>query len=246
MLPHFAYSAVGSILGIFIAQEKPPDKKKFLSWGYGIAGFTMAFGAFWLFVVEKIPEDPFMLVDFHVHPTWFVFVTIGMLLIVVLSLMASMEFSRKINWKRRLRISRFSRRAGFLCLSVYSFASIQAVLRVALWGITQLFGWTDPGFRTTGGLSIGWTFFLITLEMGIWFFILWIWEKGRYLFSAEWLFALILKRPSQRKQKDKPKILGDFLDVKGRLIEVTPAHWVEPIIIADQEQLQKEMGTPSI
>ena len=246
LLPHFAYSAVGSILGIFIAQEKPPDKKKFLSWGYGIAGFTMAFGAFWLFVVEKIPEDPFMLVDFHVHPTWFVFVTIGMLLIVVLSLMASMEFSRKVNWERRLRISRFSRRAGFLCLSVYSFASIQAVLRVFLSWITQLFGWTDPGFRTTGGLNIGWTFFLIALEMGLWFFILWIWEKGRYLFSAEWLFALILKRPYQRKQKDKPKILGDFLDVKGRLIEVTPVHWVEPMTIADQEQLQKEIGAPSI
>jgi len=126
LLPNFAYSAVGSILGIYLSQEKKPKKEKFLLWGYGLAGATIVFGVFWLFVVEGIPDDPFMLVDFHVHPTWFVWVTIGMLLFVVIGLMHGHEYSEKINWEKRLKWSRFSRRVGFLSLSVYSFASSSA------------------------------------------------------------------------------------------------------------------------
>ncbi len=245
LFPHYAYSAVGSILGIFISQEKP-NKKKFLSWGYGLAGFCMVFSAFWLFIVEKIPEDPFSLVDFHIHPTWFVFVTIGMLLILILSFMAGLEFKNKINWDRRLRLSKFGRRAGFLSLSVYSFASIQALLRVALWGITQLFGWSYPGFRTSFGLSVGWTFLLILLEMGLWFFILWIWEKVYYVGSLEWLFALVLKTPFQRKQEVKKLIFGDFLNVRGRLIEPTPIHWITPETAIETTLIDDEIDTQFI
>ncbi|MHA1200027.1 MAG: hypothetical protein ACTSQF_11920 [Candidatus Heimdallarchaeaceae archaeon] len=224
LLPHFAYSAVGSILGIWISQDKKPDKKKFLSWGYGIAGGSIAFGAFWLFVVQKIPEDPFMLVDFHVHPTWFMFVTIGMLLFVVLGLMHGHEFSRKVNWKKRLKWSRFSRRVGFLSLSVYSFAAIQSVWRVIYGAIFPL-----QGFRTAFGLNLGFYVLLILTEFIFWFGFLWLWEKWNFNLSGEWLFAFILKRPAQRKKKDKPKLFGDFLDVKGRVKEVTPVHWVDPL-----------------
>ena len=234
LFPHFAYSIVGAIIGIYISQDRKPDKKKFLSWGYGIAGGSIVFGVIWLFAVSKIPEDPFMLVDFHVHPTWFVFVSIGMLLFVVLGLMHGHEFNRRIKWEKRLKWSRFSRRVGFLSLSVYSFASIQAVLRVILGSI-----FPKQGFRTAFGLNLGWTIFLMALEISIWYVILWLWEKWNYNLSLEWLFALILKRPYQRKQKDKPKLLGDFLDVKGRVIEVTPAYWVEPLQIIAKEDMGK-------
>ncbi len=237
LLPHFGYSAVGSILGIWISQDKKPDKKKFLSWGYGIAGGSIAFGAFWLFVVSKIPEDPFDLVIFHVHPTWFMFVTIGMLLFVILGLMHGHEFSRKVNWAKRLKWSRFSRRVGFLSLSVYSFASIQAVWRV-------IYGYIFPnqGFRTPFeevGLNLGFYFLLIFTEFVFWFGFLWLWEKWHFNLSGEWLFALILKRPYQRKTKNKPKLFGDFLDVKGRVIDVTPVHWVDPLQIVEKEEIGK-------
>ncbi len=238
LLPHFAYSAVGSILGIYISQDKKPDKKKFLSWGYGLAGGSIAFGAFWLFAVSKIPEDPFMLVDFHIHPTWFVFVTIGMLLFVILGLLHGHEFSRKVNWKRRLKWSRFSRRVGFLSLSVYSFASIQAVFRVIYGSI-----FPNQGFRTAFGLNLGFTILLIATEFVFWFGILWLWEKWHFNLSGEWLFALILKRPSQRKQENKPKLFGDFLDVKGRVIEVTPIHWVDPLLTEEREEIGKIRAT---
>ena len=243
LMPHYAYSATGAILGIFISQEKL-DKKKFLSWGFVIAGFLMVFSIFWLFVVNKIPEDPFTLVDFHIHPTWFVFLTTGMLLMVVLGLMAGFEFNRKINWEKRLKLSRFSRRAGFLSLSVYSFASIQAFLRIGLWAIVQLFNWTDPGFRTPFGLSIGWTFFLMMLELGLWFLILWLWEKVNYIGSLEWYFAIILKGPFLRKQGKKLNLFGDFIDVKGRLINPTPKSWVKPSS-KDTPDISDEIEIPS-
>jgi len=234
LFPHFAYSIVGVIIGIYISQEKKPDKKKFLTWGYSIAGGSIVFGVFWLFVVSKIPADPFNLVDFHVHPTWFVFVTIGMLLFVVLGLMHGHEFNRKIDWQRRLKISRFSRRVGFLSLSVYSFASIQAV-----WRVIYGFIFPNQGFRTAFGLNLGFVALLMSTEIVFWFFFLWLWEKWNFNLSLEWLFALILKRPYQRKKPDKPKLLGDFLDVKGRVIDVTPIYWVEPLQIAEKKDIGK-------
>ncbi|MFW9923977.1 MAG: hypothetical protein ACFFDW_11895 [Candidatus Thorarchaeota archaeon] len=225
LLPHFAYSAVGSILGIFMSQEKI-EKKKFLSWGFGIAGFCIAFAAFWLFVVSGIPEDPVALADFHIHPTWFVFFSTGIMLIVILSLMASLEFNRKVNWEKRLKLSRWSRRAGYLSLTVYSLASIQAVLRVTFSSIFNLFGWNDPGFRISFGLPTYWTFILIVIEQGLWVLILWLWEKGKYIGSIDWFFALILKGPS--KKGEARKIFGDLLDVKGKLICPTPISFVIP------------------
>jgi hypothetical protein len=223
LMPHFGYSVVGSILGIYISQDKKPKKEKFLIWGYSLAGASMVFGVIWLFAVDKIPANPFDLVIFHAHPTWFVFVTIGMLLFVVIGLFHGHEYNAKVNWERRLKWSRFSRRVGFLSLSVYSFASIQAVLRVILHYI-----FPNQGFRTLWGLNTGFTFFLMAIEIALWFGILWLWEKWNFNLSLEWLFALILKRPYQMKMKDKPKLFGDFLDVDGRVINVTPEHWVEP------------------
>ncbi|OLS30704.1 MAG: hypothetical protein HeimAB125_18370 [Candidatus Heimdallarchaeota archaeon AB_125] len=222
LMPHFGYSAAGSILGIFLSQEKKPKKDKFLIWGYSLAGASIVFGVIWLFAVEGIPSDPFMLVDFHAHPTWFVFVTIGMLMCLVIGLLHGHEYNEKVNWERRLKWSRFSRRVGFLSLSVYSFASLQAVLRVTLHYI-----FPNQGFRISHGLTTGMTFFLMFIEVCIWFGIMWLWEKWNFNLSLEWLFALILKRPSQLKMKDKPKLFGDFLNVKGRVINVTPEHWVE-------------------
>ncbi|MCG3259012.1 MAG: hypothetical protein H7644_04660 [Candidatus Heimdallarchaeota archaeon] len=234
LMPHFGYSAVGSILGIYLSQEKKPKKEKFLLWGYGLAGASIVFGVIWLFGVEKIPSDPFQLVIFHAHPTWFVFVTIGMLMFLVIGLMHRHEYNEGVNWEKRLKWSRFSRRVGFLSLSVYSFASLQAVLRVILHFI-----FPNQGFRTMWGLSTGMTFLLIGIEISVWFGIMWLWEKWNFNLSLEWLFALILKRPSQRKLKDKPKLFGDFLDVKGRVINVTPEHWVEKTTEMSANKIEK-------
>jgi hypothetical protein len=233
LMPHYAYSATGCILGVFISQDKRPDKKKFLSWGYGIASFCILFSVFWLFVVTGLPDDPVELVDFHIHPTYFVFLTIGMLLIVVLSVMASLEFNASVNWDQRLKLSRWSRRAGVLSLSVYSLGSLQAFLRMGFWGIFQLFNWNDPGFRVGLGLPLGWTVLLIILEQAFWFLLLWLWEKGRYIGSLDWIFAVVLKGPFMKKGLFRQKVFGDLIDVEGKIINPTPISWVIPITSPD-------------
>ncbi len=197
----------------------------------------MIFSVFWLFVVEKIPEDPFSLVTFHVHPTWFTFLTIGMLLMVVLGFLARHEFNAKVDWEKRLKRSRFSRRVGVFSLTVYSLASIQAVLRVLLYYIFQIFSY-DPGFRTSFGLNLGWTLFLIALEILMWFGITWVWEKGHFIGSIDWLFALVLKAPFQAKKQNRRAIFGDFMDVQGKVSEPTPISWVE--LTNDIETTEKE------
>ncbi|NHJ87878.1 MAG: hypothetical protein FK734_20615 [Asgard group archaeon] len=231
LMPHYAYSVTGTIIGIFISQEKPPNKKKFLGWGYGIAGLSILFGVTWFLAVDKaltlsVDEIVSLAADFHVHPTWYVFVTIGLLTIVTLSVFAGIEFNKKLNVERYMKISRVSRRAGFMSLTVYSLASIQAFLRMAMWGIFKLFNSPNANmFRTNLGLPTGWEFFMLGLELGLWIFILWIWEKGRYIGSIDWLFALILKGPSKMK-KDKRWIIKDPLDTEGKLINPIPVRWV--------------------
>ncbi|NHJ39422.1 MAG: hypothetical protein FK731_05260 [Asgard group archaeon] len=233
LMPHYAYSAAGAIIGVFISQKEKVDKKKFLGWGYGIAGFCILFGIFWFIVVNKaftLSTDEIikLTADFHIHPTWYVFVTMGLLLIVVVSLFASIEFNRKLNVKRRLRISRLSRRAGVMSLSVYSLASIQVFLRFGMWGIFKAFGSSKADlFRTNLALPTGWVVFMWILELSLWFFILWIWEKGRYIGSPDWLFGVILKGPSKMKQ-EKHWAFKDPLDIQGKLIEPEVVQWVTP------------------
>ncbi|MBN1330267.1 MAG: hypothetical protein JXA54_12405 [Candidatus Heimdallarchaeota archaeon] len=232
LMPHFAYSVVGSIIGIYISQEHKPNKRKFLSWGYSIAGLNIIFGVFWFLVIDKaltLPTDELinMTANFHVHPTWYVFVTIGLLLIVVLTVFAAIEFNRKLNVQRHLRISRLSRRAGVMSLTVYSLASIQAFLRVGMWGIFKLFGSPKADmFRSSFGLPSHWVFFMLAVELGLWFLILWLWEKVRFIGSVDWLLVAILKAPTKMK-KDRKWLLNDPLDIQGKLIDPIPIRWVE-------------------
>jgi uncharacterized membrane protein YeiB len=251
LMPHYGYSATGAIIGIFISGKEKINKKKFLGWGYGIAGFSIIFGVFWFLVINKaltLPTDDIikLTADFHIHPTWYVFVTIGFLLIVVLSLFASIEFNRKLNVKRRLRISRLSRRAGVMSLSVYSLASIQVFLRVGMWGIFRAFGSTKADmFRTNLGLPTGWVVFMWILELGLWFFILWIWEKGRYIGSPDWLFAVILKGPTKMKE-EKHWAFKDPLDIKNKIIEPEIVQWVTPIADIEEDIIDDSFELPSL
>ena len=239
LFSHYAYSAVGSILGIFMVYRKP-EKKKFLAWGYGLSGASIAFSMISLFAIEGFPyEDPFSFVHFHVHPTWFVFLTIGMLMIVVLSVMASLEFKENINWKHRLMISRHSRRVGVLSLTVYSLASVQSLLRVLLGTI-----FPGAGFRTNFGLNIWWILLLIALEVGVWIFIMWIWEKGRYIGSIDWLFTIILKGVKTKKHPEREPIFGDLLGVKNKIIRPNPVSWVEPVEPKDDENISNTEEIP--
>lgn len=250
LMPHYAYSAAGAVIGIFISQKDKIEKKKFLGWGYGIAGFSILFGGFWFLVVDKaltLPTDEIikLTADFHIHPTWYVFVTMGLLLIVVMSLFASIEFNRKLNVKRRLRISRLSRRAGVMSLSVYSLASIQAFLRMGMWGIFRAFGSSNAYiFRTNLEMPTGWVVFMWILELGLWFFILWIWEKGRYIGSPDWLFAVILKGPSKMKE-EKYWAFKDPLNIKGKIIEPEVVQWITPITDLDVDATDDTIELPS-
>jgi hypothetical protein len=254
LMPHYAYSAAGAVIGIFISQKEKINKKKFLGWGYGIAGGSILFGVIWFLGVDRalsLSTDDIinLTANFHIHPTWYVFATLGLLLIVVMSVFAGHEFNKKLNIKRRLYVSRFSRRAGFLSLSVYSLAVIQQFMRVAMWGITRALGYADADLlRTNLYMPTAWVVFFMALEIAVWFFILWIWEKGRYIGSPDWLFAAVLKAPNQMK-KDKKWLFKDPLDVQGKVIDVEPVMWVEleaeePLMVTEETEPEITIDEP--
>ncbi|NHJ48660.1 MAG: hypothetical protein FK733_12825 [Asgard group archaeon] len=245
LMPHYAYSAAGAIVGIFLSRNDKISKKKFLGWGFGIAGFCLLFGGFWFLVVDKAltlstGEIINLTANFHIHPTWYVFATLGLLLIFVMSVFAIIQFCLKYIKRFTLIITRFSRRAGFLSLSVYSLAFIQQFLRVAMWAIIKPFNLEKAEwFRTNLGMPTRWVVFMMVLEIAVWLFILWIWEKGRYIGSPDWLFAAVLKAPSKMKE-DKKWLFKDPLDVQSKLMNVDPFIWPEPKIMPEELLFEDE------
>ncbi|MHA1367046.1 MAG: hypothetical protein ACTSP5_11630 [Candidatus Heimdallarchaeota archaeon] len=111
---------------------------------------------------------------------------------------------------------------------------------------------TGITFRQSHSLSTGWEFFMLALELGLWFLILWLWEKGRYIGSIDWLFAAVLKAPGKMKE-DKKWLIKDPLDVEGKVIKPEPVLWFardeEPDIPEKEEstetQIETETGTPT-
>ncbi len=205
LLPNLAYSCSGAIIGIVLANPNM-NRKRFLKWGYIIGGINVLFSAFWLFIIEGIPANPFELVDFHVHPTYFVFLSIGLQLIVIISFLRHFELNPNLVGEKKekfLKSYQFSRRIGAFSLSVYSLASIQIFLRFGLWGIFTLLSLDNADmFRTSLGLPTGWTFILILLEIGMWRLILWGWAKINFVGSLDWLFRLLLNTSKKRTKTE--------------------------------------------
>ena len=83
--------------------------------------------------------------------------------------------------------------------------------------------------------------------MAMWFGILWLWEKGRFLYTVDWLFAMILKVPFMQKEKVRKYFIGDFLDVEGKVIAPTPIVWLPSNSKTDDdESLNLTLKTESV
>jgi hypothetical protein len=218
LFPMLAYSFAGVVFGLLLTRKTIP--KTFLRNSSLLGVGLIILGVFWLTVVQGIPENIGELIDFQNHPTWFMFLAIGMQLLVLLLIMRIFEFNPKINLERTLKWSKFGRRWGITALTVYSFLALQYLIRALMGVIFSQFNWLQDN-----QLPFGWTVLLIIVVLSIWGIILRLWEKTKFKYALEWFFTKLAK-------KNKPgKVINqeDILDVQGVLHNPEPILFVKPL-----------------
>jgi hypothetical protein len=205
---------------------RPIIPKTFTRNTYLVSLGLVVLGVVWLLFVDGIPSNISEIINFQFHPTWYLFLAIGLQLIFVTFIMRKIEFNPKVNLDKVLKRTYLGRRWGVTALTVYSFLAIEYVIRAIMGLIVPAYDWLQP--RT---LPFGWTLILIAVTIIVWMLILWAWEKAKFKYSLEWIFTKIGK-------KNKPgKIINtsDLLDVAGVLQNPEVILFVRPI----NEQKQK-------
>ena len=130
LFPMLGYSFAGVVFGLLLTRPKIP--KTFLRNTAFFSIFLILLGAFWLLVVQGIPEDIGELIDFRFHPIWYVLIAIGMQMIFISLIMRLIEFNPNVNLDVVMKITRMGRRWGITALTIYSFLSIQYIVRLIM------------------------------------------------------------------------------------------------------------------
>jgi hypothetical protein len=177
LFPYFGVYCLGSILGILLSQPHLP-KKKTLLFGYG-TGFGFILGGLLVLVFKEhsvIPEA------FMIPPLWLLIIFTGMQIIIFFLLLHYFEFSAKI--LHRARYTRNIRRAGMLCLTIYTFQIFDIIPR---WILTQL---TNYDFITRFQVSAELAILCGGVTVIFWILVLKVWGLLRNYFTMDWVFHL--------------------------------------------------------
>ncbi len=210
LIPHMAYFLFGAIIGLIFALKI--DRKKLLLWGLISGFFLMVVGVIWLIFWTPVFE-----LDFQIHPTWFIFLSLGMQFIGILLFMWMVEFNKKVKLKKYIRRTRHIRRWGVLALTAYCLLWIQYPIR---WVFSKIF--TSYDFINTNQLPFGMMMILLVVDASIVALILYAWQQIKFIGTIEWLMVWSVKRKKKGNR-------GDALNIEGTLINPEPILWVHPI-----------------
>ena len=217
LIPHMAYFLFGGIIGLIFTRKI--KKNKLLLWGL-ISGFLlMVLGIVWLIFVQTPDLDHIEeLIGFAIHPTWFIFLSLGMQLIGILLFMWMVEFNRRIRLDWYVRRTRHVRRWGVMALTSYCMLWIQYPIR-------KLFSliFTSYNFIDVNQLPFGMMVLLLVTDASFIALILYAWQQIKYIGTMEWLMMWFVKRKKKKGRK------GDALNIEGTLIHPEPVLWIHPI-----------------
>jgi hypothetical protein len=218
-LTALGYTFAGCVIGILLG-AKSVSKNVYRGGLLGgllifLIGAVMAF----LKIMETLNSGGNLvaLLDVHVHPTWFQLTMMGLQIIVLFVCLRFIEFNPRVNIERAKKYTLYLRRWGVLALTIYSFSVLQYFIRWILDPFTSL------SLVKHGGADSLWLVIIIVVDLIFWTLVIWLWGKGKFIGSLEWLMLLAAKRGKQYDRKDP-------LNVKGTLFEV------EPVIFVEQKQ----------
>ena len=218
LFPMLGYTFTGVVLGLVLTKPQLPAK---LTLKVYLIGFALTiFGIVYLVFIQGIPANVGDIIDFQLHPTWYIFFAIGLQLVVIAFVLRRIEFNPKVNLERTVKATKLARLWGITALTIYSFLLIQWIIR---WIMGLIF--TQYDWLADNALPFGYTVLLIVVDLTVWSLIMVAWEKSKFKYSLEWIFTKIGK-------KNKPgKVLkeGDILNVEGVYHHPEPIMFVKPL-----------------
>jgi hypothetical protein len=217
LFPMLGYTFAGVVLGLLLT--RPVIPKTFLRNTALFCLGLIVLGVIWLLFIDGIPSDIGRLINFQFHPTWYMFLAIGMQTLVLLILLRLIEFNPNVNLERALKWTKMGRRWGVTALTVYSFFALQYLVRFFLGLIFTQYDWLQ-----NNTLPFAWTVGLIIIMITVWNVLLKLWEHAKFKYSLEWLLTKLGKRNKPGKKINQV----DVLDVEGVLHHPEPILFVQP------------------
>ncbi|MGA1866492.1 MAG: hypothetical protein ACMUFK_03380 [Thermoplasmatota archaeon] len=190
LFPFLSIAFIGSIIGIYLTQEKQPSG--FCTRGIKTGITFLALGILGIFLVWELHFDswtnftrnPFDIMKLGIWLPVILFTTGGQIIVLFL-LLRLVEF-REASYRFAER-TKILRRFGAVSLTIYTFQYIDAFPRFLLTLI--------PGVEVFGDRDGMITSIIVTIiVLGFWNVLLMLWSKVRFIGSAEWLFSVILSR----------------------------------------------------
>ncbi len=209
IFPMLAYSLIGGVIGVYLSQESLSSNFPRRLTGFGaliLLGGIIDFAIHLLFV-PGFEFDPF----FHVHPSWYVLIAIGIQVMLVALTFRLIEFNPRLTVEQMKKRTLYLRRWSFVALTVYSLQILEYIPRAIL---AEIFPASNLDLWTRTPLQYVLLFMLLNWAM--WELILRLNDRVANKWSLEYPLLLIAKRGN------KIKNAADPLNLQGNLYDVEP------------------------
>jgi len=202
IFPFLAVSYLGSIIGIFLSQEKPSIK--FILHGMiysGIAVIVGLAGTGYMIVTGSQDIGVFLGNTWNIPRLdcwfWWFLVLTGSQVFSTLLILRVIEFRGKaVPFAKK---TTYFRRFGLIAFTVYNYQFIDFIPRFLF---TKLTGIDAMYSRVNGNVSL-------ILMAGIfltWAIVMWLWEKVNFIGGMEWMISVLAKLILPKKRKSKRNI----------------------------------------
>ena len=185
LFPFLAVLFVGNIIGLYLAEDKPPKHLPRIGTIVGLLCFVA--GIILGIVLEAkfkswLPlNNPERLDRIPIWQPWFLFGLGGQIIVVMVML-------RFIEYRGRSSIfakrTKYFRRFGIIPFTIYTFQWFELLPRYLVGLILNV---DLLGARVNGYIAFG----TVILNLSMWVLIFFIWEKLRYIGSLEWILGQI-------------------------------------------------------
>jgi hypothetical protein len=182
ILPYVGFGFIGAAFGMFAAEGWRSMRKR---WATLIGALWFIGGVVMMFL---LPET---MLKRSIDWTWFAIMALqlGLFILILLGAQLLADAPKREGVLRKWTTA--LRRFGVIPLTVFF---IETPLRESY---AHLWNWLWPGWNNTMGITL---LFAATVAL-LWFLIVWIWEKVKYVGSIEWLLVWVYRKLKLITQK---------------------------------------------
>ncbi len=182
LFPYLSVTSLGCIIGIILSQDGWSNKDK-LTKIFLLGTICIIVGLLiWIFINGSEPIETFM-----IAPLWFLILNSGLQTFLIAIFLYFFDYTKNIQKRaKRIKNSRFIRRAGLVSLTLFSTQFLDIIPRFLLTKITGI------DFLNLGNLTTLYqSFLLLGIVILYWALLLRLWEYGKFYGSFDWFMVYI-------------------------------------------------------